>query len=135
MENAVNLMMRTICIPKDYKNSPYFVGPTKKFNIKNQQKMMQEKSEARVPTIIMTDQDDVSIEISGDEEPQEAVRTEPASNLEFGCSEIKETIIDNDSSFLGATQKGIFGQLAEVCKKEEVKKLKWKKLPNDFLKN
>jgi hypothetical protein len=42
--------------------------------------------------------------------------------------------MDNDSSFLEPSQKVIIDELEQIYKKEESKKKKWKKLPNDFLK-
>jgi virulence-associated protein VagC len=114
-EHTINLM-KTITIPKADNHSPYFVFPTRKFNIKSPQKIAPTKSLIRLPDTLMTEKDDVSIEISGDEEVTEP-QPLPTSNLEFGCSEIKEAKIANDSSFLEASQKAIFGELEEMCKK------------------
>lgn len=63
----INLMMKTINVFKDYKQTPYFNFSHKKFHIKSPQKMGPAKSLNRIPTNMVSEKDDVSIQISGDD--------------------------------------------------------------------
>ena len=124
---------------KEKNQSPYFQLTHKKIKDINQSpKHSEDVQEHASPVQAHQEDIDVSIEISTDNniEQEKLNSISEDSQLSLSCSRIEQAEVENDSTFLGESQKEMLATMEQLQGRAIKKGGKaWRKLPNDFLKS